>query len=121
MAFYHYLKDYADDENYPNKQDWIATRLLTLRHDLYTAIKKDRRPNSLIIGSWNIRAFDDGVPRLNILDVQSCQLFDGEGPSDLFGLTFLQVFALDRNHEHWNGRVSCSAAVCTCLSVLCNL
>jgi len=36
-----------------------------LRHDLYQSIRKDRQPNSLIIGSWNIRAFDDGMPRLD--------------------------------------------------------
>ena len=28
-------------------------------------ISKDKYPNSLIIGSWNIRAFDDGVPRMD--------------------------------------------------------
>jgi len=65
MAFYHSLKDYEGDTNYPNKQSWITSRLLTLRHDLYETIEKDRRSNSLIIGSWNIRAFDDGVPRLD--------------------------------------------------------
>ena len=66
MAFYQYLKGYKkDSEKYPNKQSWIASRLLTLRHDLNEAIKKDRRPNSLIIGSWNIRAFDHGMPRLD--------------------------------------------------------
>ncbi len=65
MAFYHSLIDYADDSDYPNKQAWISARLLTLRHDLYETIKKDRQPNSLVIGSWNIRAFDDGVLRLD--------------------------------------------------------
>ncbi|MEJ2499178.1 MAG: hypothetical protein P8Y49_07860 [Sulfurovaceae bacterium] len=65
MAFYHNLKDYKNDSDYPNKAAWISTRLLTLRHDLYHAIKKDRRPNSLIIGSWNIRAFDGGIPRMD--------------------------------------------------------
>lgn len=65
MAFYHDLKSYANDQNYPNKQDWISSRLLTLRHDLNETISKDRKPNSLIIGSWNIRAFDDGVPRMD--------------------------------------------------------
>ena len=38
---------------------------MTLRHDLYQEIEKDRHPKSLIIGSWNIRAFDDGMPRLD--------------------------------------------------------
>lgn len=65
MAFYHDLKKYKYDREYPNKQGWISSRLLTLRHDLNEAIKKDRQPNSLIIGSWNIRAFDDGVPRMD--------------------------------------------------------
>ncbi len=65
MTFYYPLKTYKDDPNYPGKQAWIAARLLTLRHDLYETIKKDRRPNSLIVGSWNIRAFDDGVPRMD--------------------------------------------------------
>ena len=65
MAFYHDLKRYRNDEDYPDKHNWIASRLLTLRHDLNEKIKKDRKPNSLIIGSWNIRAFDDGVPRLD--------------------------------------------------------
>jgi endonuclease/exonuclease/phosphatase family metal-dependent hydrolase len=65
MTFYHGIKSYAKDIDYPNKQAWIAQRLLTLRHDLYEVIEKKRQPNSLIIGSWNIRAFDDGVPRLD--------------------------------------------------------
>lgn len=65
MPFYHALKSYEHDSNYGNKQTWIAERLLTLRHDLYEAIEKDREPDSLVIGSWNLRAFDDGVPRMD--------------------------------------------------------
>lgn len=65
MPFYHDLKSYADDPVYPGKADWIARRLLALRYDLGQVIVKDRRPNSLIVGSWNIRAFDNGVPRLD--------------------------------------------------------
>lgn len=65
MPFYHDLKKYAQDPSYPNKADWIARRLLTLRYDLAQSITKDRHPNSLIIGSWNIRAFDGGMPRLD--------------------------------------------------------
>lgn len=65
MAFYHPLNDYMNDPDYPNKQSWIASRLLTLRHDLYREIKHGRRPNSLVIGSWNIRAFDGGTPRMD--------------------------------------------------------
>lgn len=65
MAFYQNLKYYENDKSYPNKLSWIASRLLTLRHDLYKSITKDRKPNSLIIGSWNIRAFDGGMKRLD--------------------------------------------------------
>lgn len=65
MAFYRNLRDYKNDPNYPDKASWICSSLLTLRHDLAERIKKDRQPNSLIIGSWNIRAFDDGVPRMD--------------------------------------------------------
>ena len=43
MAFYQPLNSYKNDQDYPNKQGWIAARLLTLRHDLYETIKKDRR------------------------------------------------------------------------------
>lgn len=65
MAFYHGLKSYKNDPDYPGKSAWIAERLLTLRADLHRQIVDARRPNSLIIGSWNIRAFDDGMPRLD--------------------------------------------------------
>ena len=65
MAFYHGLRDYEDDPDYPNKQAWIAARLLTLRHDLHEIIGKDRQPESLVIGSWNIRAFEEGMPRMD--------------------------------------------------------
>lgn len=65
MAFYHDLKYYEEQPSYPNKKAWISNRLLTLRHDLYEEIQKDRRSGSLIIGSWNIRAFDDGIPRMD--------------------------------------------------------
>lgn len=67
MPFYKDLNDYRDepDRDYPDKHKWIAERLLALRCDLHNAIVKCRRPNSLIIGTWNIRAFDGGVPRLD--------------------------------------------------------
>jgi len=65
MPFYHDLKSYRNDAGYADKSDWIARRLLTLRYDLQQAIIKERRPNSLIVGSWNIRAFDGGLPRLD--------------------------------------------------------
>ena len=60
MAFYHDLKGYG-----PEKAAWIAQRLLELRADLELQIRVRRRSNSLIIGSWNIRAFDDGRPRMD--------------------------------------------------------
>ena len=67
MASYKNLNNYTEnpDPNYPNKQKWISSRLLTLRHDLNETITKGRYPNSLIIGSWNIRDFDQGKPRLD--------------------------------------------------------
>jgi len=65
MAFYQSLRYYDNDETYPNKLNWVASRLLTLRHDLYESITKERTPNSLIIGSWNIRAFDGGMQRMD--------------------------------------------------------
>lgn len=69
MPFYHGLKSYRDypdsRENYPDKHKWIAERLLALRYDLHMKITKDRNPNSLIVGTWNIRAFDGGLLRLD--------------------------------------------------------
>lgn len=68
MPFYHGLSGYGDDPargDYPGKAEWIARRLLALRYDLGEVIVNDRRPGSLIIGSWNIRAFDGGLPRLD--------------------------------------------------------
>lgn len=63
MAFYHWLNDYEKDTSDPGKADWIATRLLRLRGSLAASPLGQRRPSSLIIGSWNIRAFDDGKSR----------------------------------------------------------
>lgn len=58
MAFYKALKKYnLEDSN------WIAKRLLSLRKCLDRDITSERDPDSLIIGSWNIRAFDGGKPR----------------------------------------------------------
>ena len=65
MPFYNDLSRYRDHPEYPGQADWIARRLLTLRYDLAQTIVKDRRPNSLIVGTWNIRAFDGGIPRLS--------------------------------------------------------
>lgn len=58
MAFYHTIKRYERSD-----REWIAKRLLALRTDLAGQIGSDRTPGSLIIGSWNIRAFDGGRPR----------------------------------------------------------
>ena len=58
MAFYQSMKDYPK-----NKQKWIAEHLLELRKCLHENIQKDLTPNSLIIGSWNIRDFDSGKAR----------------------------------------------------------
>jgi len=60
MAFYQSIKYYDRAE-----QKWIAQHLLELRKCLHDQIQKDRTPNSLIIGSWNIRDFDHGKPREN--------------------------------------------------------
>lgn len=64
MARYKDLKDYPRDPDYPEDSTWIATRLLDLRRALAGNIVEGRRPGSLIVGSWNIRAFDGGRPRL---------------------------------------------------------
>lgn len=65
MAFYHGLKNYDVPEAWQSDSDWVAERLLTLRSFLYDEIRRDRAPNSLIIGSWNLVAFDGGLPRLD--------------------------------------------------------
>ncbi len=61
MAFYHWLNTYRDKD--PAKADWIARRLLALRLALRDSALGRRAPGNLVIGSWNIRAFDDGRPR----------------------------------------------------------
>lgn len=63
MAFYHDLKRYRADASEPGKAQWIATRLLALRNALRLSPLGLREPRSLVIGSWNLRAFDDGRPR----------------------------------------------------------
>ena len=65
MAFYHALRTYEDDPLYPGKAAWIADHLLELRKELFVSIQADRTPGTLIIGSWNIRAFDEGKPRMD--------------------------------------------------------
>jgi len=65
MPRYKDLHDYGTDPHDAVKADWIARRLLCLRHDLGRVIRGPRKPQSLILGSWNIRAFDDGATRLD--------------------------------------------------------
>lgn len=59
MAMYKALRYYQRSN--PEKADFIAGKLLNLRERLAQEITNDRRPNSLIIGSWNIRNFDSGM------------------------------------------------------------
>jgi endonuclease/exonuclease/phosphatase family metal-dependent hydrolase len=68
MAFYKTLRDertYPRGRDRPGQAGWIAERLLRLRALLNGRITSVRQPNSLIIGSWNIRHFDGGRLRLN--------------------------------------------------------
>lgn len=67
MAFYGILKNnvlYPEGRSTPGQAGWICDHLLALRRDLAAQIEDSRRPNSLILGSWNIRHFDGGRPRL---------------------------------------------------------
>lgn len=67
MAFYGILKNnilYPQGKSEPGQAGWVCDHLLKLRRDLATEIKNTRKPNSLILGSWNIRHFDGGRPRL---------------------------------------------------------
>jgi hypothetical protein len=67
MAFYQSLRTeelYPRGRTAPGQAGWIADRLLRLRTLLNKDITSKRQPNSLIIGSWNIRHFDGGRPRL---------------------------------------------------------
>lgn len=67
MAFYQALKsgvDYPRGTQKPGQSGWIAQRLLNLRHALQASITAGRTPGSIILGSWNIRHFDGGRPRL---------------------------------------------------------
>ncbi|MEM1374302.1 MAG: endonuclease/exonuclease/phosphatase family protein [Pseudomonadota bacterium] len=67
MASYKALKDitlYPPGREKPGQAGWVAERLLRLRRALDAEIRTNRRANSLIIGSWNIRHFDGGRPRL---------------------------------------------------------
>ncbi len=64
MAYYKSIKDYPPGDA-PGQAGWIAEGLLRLRADLAEQISDQRRANSLIVGSWNIRAFDGGRSRLD--------------------------------------------------------
>lgn len=61
MAFYTDLRKYQKEA--PDKADWIARRLLSLRQSLNKELGINRTPGALVVGSWNIRAFDGGRPR----------------------------------------------------------
>ena len=68
MASYQDLKHYSDlkptDPRYePEKASWIAEGLLRLRAQIRDSALGQRKAGNLVIGSWNIRAFDDGRPR----------------------------------------------------------
>ena len=63
MASYHALKGYREAD--PDKAAWVASRLLALRKSLLCSELGQRRAENLVIGSWNIKAFDEGQPRLD--------------------------------------------------------
>lgn len=68
MAFYQSLRNttkYPPGREKPGQSGWIADRLLRLRAMLNGDIISRRQPNSLIIGSWNIRHFDGGRKRMD--------------------------------------------------------
>lgn len=65
MAYYKGIKTYPPGEDAPGQRGWIADGLLRLRAALSVQITDLRRPDSLVIGSWNIRAFDGGRSRLD--------------------------------------------------------
>ena len=58
MANYKNLRYYDDD-----KAAWISQRLIDLRQTIRASDLGQRNHNNLVIGSWNIRAFDEGTPR----------------------------------------------------------
>ena len=65
MASYKELALYPDGVEGPGEKGWIASHLIALRAELARQVLDARRPNSLVIGSWNIQAFDGGRPRLD--------------------------------------------------------
>ena len=72
MAYYKKLKQYEYDRKngrdpdidyIPQKEAWIAKRLIDLRQTIRASDLGNRGHENLVIGSWNIRAFDEGAPR----------------------------------------------------------
>lgn len=72
MAYYKKLKQYKYDREknrdpdvkfIPNKEAWISKRLIDLRQTIRASDLGQRGHENLVIGSWNIRAFDEGTPR----------------------------------------------------------
>ncbi len=63
MAMYKDLNHYA-----PDQAAYISGRLFKLRRKLHDEITDLRRPNSLMLGSWNIRNFDNGFGGLRTDD-----------------------------------------------------
>ena len=60
MAFYKDLRNtyrYPVGNEKPGQAGWIAKHLKNLRTQLHDEIKEERKSNSLIIGSWNIKTF----------------------------------------------------------------
>lgn len=58
MASYKNMRRYNAE-----KAAWISERLIELRKTIKTSELGQRSHNNLVIGSWNIRAFDEGEPR----------------------------------------------------------
>lgn len=55
---------YKDLRRYPKDQAaWISERLINLRQTIRASELGRRQDDNLVIGSWNIRAFDEGAPR----------------------------------------------------------
>lgn len=65
MAYYKSIKTYPPGNAAPGQRGWIADGLLRLRSALAVQITDLRRPDSLVIGTWNLRAFDGGRLRLD--------------------------------------------------------
>lgn len=69
MVMYSKLRKIGPDgfpagKDTPGQAGWISSQLLKLRGQLFEEIGKDRNPRGLVIGTWNIKHFDGGSPRL---------------------------------------------------------